>query len=85
MRTTVDLDEELVAEARRRAGQAGVSLDELLDDAIRFALTPSELVSDEPDLPDFLRGTGLRAGVDSSSNVALLDAADDGPQGCVGL
>lgn len=81
----MDLDEQLVAEAKRRAGQAGVSLGEFLDESIRFALTPSELVSDEPDLPVFLRGTGLRTGVDSSSNVALLDAADDGPQGCVGL
>lgn len=85
MRTTVNLDEQLLAQSKTRARQAGQSLGEYLDEALRLALMSARPGSDDPDIPIFTRGTGLRAGIDPSSNAALFDAADDEPPTDAGL
>lgn len=40
MKTTLDLDDELLAEAKRRAAMAGVSLKAFVEDALRAHLLP---------------------------------------------
>lgn len=85
MRTTVNLDEQLLAESKTRARNAGQSLGEYLEEALRLALTTAPANSDYPVIPVFTRGTGLRAGVDPSSNAALFDVADDETLGHAGL
>lgn len=76
MRTTVSIDDRLLAAAKARAQRTGQTLGEVVEESLRLnlAATPA---SSAPALPTFTRGTGLRAGVDPASNRALFDALDD--------
>lgn len=76
MRTTVTIDEALLERAKKRAAQRGQTLGQYVEDAVRRDLLapPNERVT--PALPTFTRGTGLRPGLDPSSNRALFDALD---------
>lgn len=78
MRTTVDLPDELLRQARQRAAREGTTLTALLADGLRVRL------SDAPAgrrrrraLPVSKVGGGLRPRIDPASTAALLDAADD--------
>ncbi len=80
MRTTVRLDDRLLADARRYAGQSGRTLTSLIDEGLqevlarRVAPPPAERVT----LPTGGRG-GLLPGVSLDSNAALLDVMDGRP------
>ena len=81
MRTTVNLDENLLALAKRRAAARNLTLGEFVEQAVRRELI-SEVASRAPiSLPIFTRGTGIRPGIDGSSNRALFDALDDDDDG----
>jgi hypothetical protein len=77
MRTTVRLDDQLLAAARRYAAQSGRTLTSLIDEGLRDLLArrvappPAERVT----LPTGGRG-GLQPGVSLDSNAALLDIMD---------
>lgn len=74
VRTTVSIDDELLAAARRRAAERGQTLGQVVEDALRH-----ELVRRPRDLPPLpvLEGTGgLRPGVDLSSNRAIAELLD---------
>jgi hypothetical protein len=78
MRTTVDLPDELLRQARTRAAEEGTTLTALLTEGLRLRL------SDAPPgrrrqrkLPTSVVGGGLQPWIDPSSNASLLDAADD--------
>jgi hypothetical protein len=77
MRTTVSIDDNLLAEAKERARGRGQTLGQLLEDAIRRELSAS---GDEepPPVPVFTGGTGARPGIDLTSNRALRAALDEG-------
>ncbi|CAN5523096.1 hypothetical protein BH23ACT6_BH23ACT6_05180 [soil metagenome] len=77
MRTTVNLDDHLLAESKVRARQTGQSLGDFVEEALRLRLASAQPTSDRPQIPVFTRGTGFKAGVDPSSNAALLDIVDD--------
>ncbi|MGI8983924.1 MAG: ribbon-helix-helix protein, CopG family [Acidimicrobiales bacterium] len=76
MRTTVSIDDHLLAAARDRAQARGQTLSQILEDALR-----SELVRDaggeRPKVPVFTAGTGARPGIDLSSNRAIHAVLDE--------
>lgn len=78
MRTTVDLPDELLTRARRRAADEGTTLTALLADGLRLRLDPPPGARSKPrPLPVSSVGGGLQPGLDPASNASLLDAADD--------
>jgi hypothetical protein len=78
MRTTVDLPDELLRQARRRAAEEGTTLTALLADGLRLRLGGAVAARGRRRrLPVSTVGGGLRPWIDPASNASLLDAADD--------
>ena len=78
MRTTVDLPDELLTQARRRAADEGTTLTALLADGLRLRLTRRvPPASARRPLPTSPNGGGMQPWIDPGSNASLLDAADD--------
>jgi plasmid stability protein len=78
MRTTLQLDDELVVQAKIRAARSGRTLSQVIEDALRQALAtraeparPRVLVPTNPGRP--------RAGVNLDDNAGLLDLMDGSP------
>ncbi len=78
MRTTVDLPDALLEDARRRAADEGTTLTALLADGLRMRLErrPAAAAQRRP-LPRSPNGGGMHPWIDPASNGSLLDAADD--------
>lgn len=77
MRTTVSLDDNLLAAAKRRAREQGRTLGAVVEDALRRELAapaPEEGVG----VPVFDGGGGVRPGVDVTTNRGLREALDEG-------
>jgi len=77
MRTTVSVDDNLLAAARRRARERGQTLGAVVEDALRHELAapaPEEGVA----VPVFDGGDGVRPGVDVLTNRGLREALDEG-------
>lgn len=75
MRTTVALDDNILLAAKRRAREQGVTLGRVIEDALRVALARDRR-AERPAVPVFRGGTGVRPGLDVTSNRALLEALD---------
>lgn len=77
MRTTVAVDDNLLAAARRRARDCGQTLGQVVEDALRRELAaPMEV---EPlEVPVFRGGGGTLPGVDLTSNRAVREVLDEG-------
>ena len=78
MRTTVAISDALLAAAKRRAREQGVSLGDVIDAALRRELAVTRNPRERPAVPVFDGGTGPRPGIDLTSNRALHEALDDG-------
>lgn len=80
MRTTVNIDEQLLAEAKVRAARSGRTLNAVIEDALRSALFGHDQDGggQRPELPTF-RGSRLLAGVDLDDSAALLDRMEGTP------
>jgi len=77
MRTTIRLDDDLLARAKRAAVERGTTLTALIEDALRRALAPETTGRRAPpNLPTF-RGDGLQPGVDLDDTASLLDLMDE--------
>jgi hypothetical protein len=77
MRTTVDLPDELLRQARQRAAEEGTTLTALLADGLRLRLgSASRTPRRKRRLPVSKVGGGLQPWIDPASNASLLDAAD---------
>ena len=80
MKTTLDLDDALVARAKALAAQKRVSLTRLIEEGLTLRLRAARPVrrapSDLPAFPVYHGEGGLVAGLNPSSNRALLDALD---------
>jgi hypothetical protein len=77
MRTTVDLPDELLRQARRRAADEGTTLTALLAEGLRLRLGAAPTKTRrQRRLPVSRVGGGLQPWVDPASNASLLDAAD---------
>lgn len=78
MRTTVDLPDELLIQARRRAADEGTTLTALLADGLRLRLARRvPPASARRPLPVSHNRGGMQPWIDPGSNASLLDAADD--------
>ncbi len=74
MRTTIRIDDRLLAEAKTRASESGRTLTAVVDDALREAFA-RRAAPDRPlraELPVF-RASRLAPGVDLDDGAALLD------------
>lgn len=79
VRTTVSIDDELLAAARRLARQRGETLGQVVDAALRRELAGGADDTGPPvPIPVFTGGTGPRPGIDLDSNRALLEVLDEG-------
>jgi hypothetical protein len=76
MRTTVSIDDALLERAKKRAAERGQTLGQFVESAVRRDLVAEAAPRNTPELPLFTRGTGMKAGLDPSSNRALFDALD---------
>ena len=74
MRTTIRIDDQLLAEAKARAAASGRTLNSVVEDALReaFARRAATVVPGRPELPLF-RDSRLMPGVDLDDSAALLD------------
>lgn len=77
MRTTVSIDEHLLAAAKRRARERGQTLGGVLEDALRRELS-STRHEDPPALPVVRGRGGPRPGIDMTSNRVLREILDEG-------
>ena len=74
MRTSVRLDEHLLAEAKKRAVESGKTLAAVLEDALRASLARRGVqAKSKPLRLKTVKGGGVRAGVDLDDSAALLD------------
>lgn len=77
MRTTLNLDEGVLAELKRLAAESQRTVSAVAEDAIRESLARARerRVSGPVELPTF-RGRGVKPGVDLDDNVAVLERMD---------
>lgn len=78
MRTTMSIADELLAAAKREARTRGLTLGQMVEEALRRELNRPRPDSELPELPVFTRGDGPRPGVDLTSNRALHELLDEG-------
>jgi len=78
MRTTIAVDDDLLATAKRRALEAHVSLASFIESALRDKLSASETIGREPEYRPILTfsGKGLLPGIDLLDSRSLNDAMD---------
>ncbi|MCA1672921.1 MAG: hypothetical protein LC799_12245 [Actinobacteria bacterium] len=76
MRTTLQLDDALVTEAKVVAARTGRTLSQVIEDALRRTLVPRQRAGRAPVVLPTSPGTP-RAGVSVDDNAALRDLMDD--------
>ncbi len=79
MKTTLDLNDSLLANAKALAAQQRTSLTRLIEEGLQLRLRSSQSATKvgKRKIPVFKGRGGLVAGLDPSSNRAMLDAADN--------
>lgn len=77
MRTTIRLDDALLADAKRAALERGTTLTALVEDALRRALAPGTTAPRAAPALSTFRGDGLQPGVDFDDTAALLELLDE--------
>ena len=79
MKTTLDIDDQLLADAKALAVRRRTSLSRLIEEGLRLRLSArsAALPHGKPCLPVFKGHGGLMAGIDPLSNKALLGALGD--------
>ena len=76
MRTTVNIDDQLLTFAKHRAVERGVSLASVIEDALRESFATPALERKTVRLITS-SGPGVKPGVDLDNGRALLDVMDD--------
>jgi hypothetical protein len=79
MKTTLDLNDQLLSDAKALAARQRTSLTRVIEDGLRLRLRANKAPAARGKLrlPVFKGRGGLVAGVNPLSNKSLLDAADD--------
>lgn len=79
MKTTLDINDALLANAKALAAQQHTSLTRLIEEGLQLRLrsSPTATKASKHKIPVFKGSKGLVAGVAPSSNKAMLDAAGD--------
>jgi len=75
MRTTIAINDQLLAVAKQAARRRGYTLGRLIEEALRRELAQRVAVR-PPDLPVFRGGTGPQPGVDLRSNRELINLVE---------
>ena len=75
MRTTIDIDDQLLLYAKHQAVKQGCTIKQILEDALR------EFFSHQPSRPDIVSletgsGAGLKPGVNLDNSRSLIDIMD---------
>jgi hypothetical protein len=80
MKTTLDLNDQLLANGKAMAAQQRTSLTRLIEEGLQLRLRAKAVdpAKRRTKLPVFHGRGGLVAGIDSRSNKTLLGALDDG-------
>lgn len=75
MRTTINLPDQLVAQAKKTAAESGRTLTAVIEDALRETLSRRRGPRRRPHAVKLttFRGTGVQPGVDLDDSAALLD------------
>jgi hypothetical protein len=77
LRTTIRIDDALYRRAKSRAAQAGLTVSEVIENAVRESLRPGRRARSSLDSLPTYGGSGVLPGVDLSSNAALRDRMDE--------
>lgn len=77
MRTTIRLDDDLLARAKRAAVDRGTTLTAVIEDSLRRALVLADGEPREPFTMRTFHGDGLQPGVDLDDTASLLDLMDE--------
>ena len=79
MKTTLDIDDSLLANAKALAVRQRTSLTRLIEEGLQLRLrtSPAMPKARKRKIPVFKGRGGLVAGLNPTSNKAMLDAADD--------
>jgi hypothetical protein len=82
MRTTIRLDDHLLAQAKRLAAERHKTLTSLIEDALRQVLAQRKLAKTRRRIRLPVFDGNLRAGIDLDDSAALLDRMEggDGPR-----
>lgn len=78
MRTTLAIDDAVLAAAKERAAALGLTLGELAERTLQHELARGPEDVTPPPLPVSRQVGGPRAGIDLTSNRALCEALDEG-------
>ncbi len=76
MRTSVDIDDQLLLHAKRQAIEQGCTLKQILEDALRDFFSHQSPPHAPVSLETF-SGVGLKPGVNLDNNRSLNDVMDD--------
>lgn len=76
MKTTLDLNDALITEAKALAAREHVTLTRLIEEALQLRLRAQRKTGVRVRLPVFRGKGGLAAGLDGLSNRAMFEAAD---------
>ena len=83
MRTTIRIDDQLLAQTKQMAAKTGKTLTAVIEDALRETLArQEEHIRRVPIKLPVVQGEGVQAGVDLDDSAALLDlmeSANDPP------
>ncbi len=79
MKTTLDINDALLAEAKSMAARQQTSLTRLIEEGLQLRLRKQSraALTTAPNLPVIKGRGGLVAGIDPTSNKSLLEAAGD--------
>lgn len=77
MRTTLDINDALLARAKAAAARERTTLTRLIEEGLALRLRPARVMEGAAELPVYAGRGGLADGIDPLSNRSLLDAADD--------
>jgi hypothetical protein len=74
MRTTINVDDQLLIQAKAQAATLGVTLAQLIEDALREALIRRENMGHRGRVRMItMQGTGTRPGIDLDNSHSLLE------------
>lgn len=78
MKTTLDIRDDLLAQAKAQAARERTTLTRMIEEGLMLRLRSPrpQPVAELPPLPVSKRTGGVHPGIDVSSNRSLLDAAD---------
>ena len=77
MKTTLNLNDELIASAKVMAVRSHTSLTKLIEEGLRLRIAAgAQSPSTKRKIPIFKGGGGLRKGVNALSNKSMLEAAE---------